>query len=114
MINMSKYDAVYKYISEKDPKNSITSFAEIWSHVCETFKIADPDSKVANFYTNLTLDGRFINVGNNYWNIRERVAFDIIKNEAEEIANRNEESSTVEVSTNDDDDESANAENYDD
>ena len=34
------------------------------------------DEDISFFYTNLTLDGRFVNVGDNKWNLRERVKFE--------------------------------------
>mgnify|MGYP003539401767 CR=1 FL=1 len=43
------------------------------------------EEDISFFYTNLTLDGRFVNVGENKWNLRERVTFDKVHIDMNEI-----------------------------
>ena len=52
-------------------------FAKLWDAVCAEADLSkeDADKKVARFYTNLSLDGRFANLGNNVWDLRNRHAF---------------------------------------
>ena len=47
--------------------------------------IVNIDEDISFFYTNLTLDGRFVNVGDNKWNLRERVTFDKVHIDMNEI-----------------------------
>ena len=49
------------------------------------------DEDISFFYTNLTLDGRFVNVGENKWNLRERVTFDKVHIDMNEIYVEEEE-----------------------
>ena len=65
---------------------------------------------ISFFYTNLTLDGRFVNVGENKWNLRERVTFDKIHvdmNEfyadVEETSDEDEENQTQYIRFDDED-----------
>ena len=58
-------------------------FYDLWDDVKnELAKVVAPeeleniDEDISFFYTNLTLDGRFVNVGENKWDLRERVTFD--------------------------------------
>jgi len=52
-------------------------FAKLWDAICTEADLSKEvaDKKVARFYTNLSLDGRFANLGNNMWDLRSRHAF---------------------------------------
>lgn len=56
-------------------------FSELFNKVAEILALTDEekDNKIAQFYTNLSLDGRFVVLSDNYWDLRERVPFDKIK-----------------------------------
>ena len=76
----SKTDIAYRLMSKKKKERN---FYDLWEDVkAELAKVVDPeeleniDEDISFFYTNLTLDGRFVNVGENKWNLRERVTFD--------------------------------------
>lgn len=76
----SKTDIAYRLMSKKKKERN---FYDLWEEVkAELAKVVDPeeleniDEDISFFYTNLTLDGRFVNVGDNKWNLRERVTFD--------------------------------------
>ena len=76
----SKTDIAYRLMSKKKKERN---FYDLWEDVkAELAKVVDPeelvniDEDISFFYTNLTLDGRFVNVGDNKWNLRERVTFD--------------------------------------
>ena len=76
----SKTDIAYRLMSKKKKERN---FYDLWEEVkAEWAKVVDPeeleniDEDISFFYTNLTLDGRFVNVGDNKWNLRERVTFD--------------------------------------
>lgn len=54
------------------------TFIEIWNRVAEHQKYTEEQKTVliSRFYTNLMLDGRFINLGDNTYQIRDRVRYD--------------------------------------
>lgn len=60
--------------SSKDP----IAFAEIWNYTKEQAGLSEEEAqnKVARFYTNLLLDGRFVMLGDNVWDLRVRHTFD--------------------------------------
>ena len=76
----SKTDIAYRLLSKRKKERN---FYDLWEEVkAELAKVVEPeeleniDEDISFFYTNLTLDGRFVNVGENKWNLRERVTFD--------------------------------------
>lgn len=54
------------------------SFKELWEQVSQEAGLTEEEkvAKVSQFYTNLMLDGRFVTLGNNFWDLRERNPFD--------------------------------------
>ena len=91
----SKTDIAYRLMSKKKKERN---FYDLWEDVkAELAKVVDPeelvniDEDISFFYTNLTLDGRFVNVGDNKWNLRERVTFDKVHIDMNEIYAEEEE-----------------------
>ena len=85
----SKTDIAYRVMLKKKKERN---FYDLWEDVKnELAKVASPeelenvDEDISFFYTNLTLDGRFVNVGENKWNLRERVTFDKVHIDMNEI-----------------------------
>lgn len=79
-ITESKTDIAYRLMLKKKKERN---FYDIWEDVkAELAKTLTPEEMekveedISFFYTNLTLDGRFVNVGENKWNLRERLPFD--------------------------------------
>ncbi len=72
--NMSMVDVAYELMSKK---KSAVNFYKLWEEVCQMKKFDDvqKDDKESLFYTNITLDGRFITVGENNWDLRSRHKF---------------------------------------
>ena len=76
----SKTDIAYRLMLKRKKERY---FYDLWDDVKnELAKVVAPeeleniDEDISFFYTNLTLDGRFVNVGENKWDLRERVTFD--------------------------------------
>ena len=76
----SKTDIAYRLMLKKKKERN---FYDLWEAVkAELAKVATPEElenveeDISFFYTNLTLDGRFVCVGENKWDLRERVTFD--------------------------------------
>ena len=68
----------------KKPMNT----ANIFKYICELLEYSEDDyvSKIADFYTSLTIDKRFILLENNEWDLRENHAVEIVlDNEDEEF-----------------------------
>lgn len=91
----SKTDIAYRLMSKRKKERS---FYDLWEDVkAELFKlygeesIENIDEDISFFYTNLTLDGRFVNVGDNKWNLRERVTFDKVHIDMNDIYVEDEE-----------------------
>ena len=67
----SLIDIAYDLVSER---GQAVSLVEIWDYVCKEAGLdkETADAKVGRFYTNLMLDGRFVNLGDNNWDLRTR------------------------------------------
>ena len=71
----SLLDYAFDFISEqKDP----VPFDLIWEYVVAQSKLSEEEAsaKVSRFYTNLMLDGRFVTLGENKWDLRSSHTFD--------------------------------------
>ncbi len=68
-------DVAYDHL--KGQKHSV-SFRELWQVVREQLGFDEKQSqkKISQFYTDLTLDGRFIALDNNEWDLKSNHKFD--------------------------------------
>ena len=72
------------------------SFYDLWEKVVEKIQLTSEEEAndlISYFYTNLTIDGRFVNVGDNKWELRERVPYDKVHIDMNEIYQEDEEES---------------------
>ncbi|MCI8271334.1 MAG: DNA-directed RNA polymerase subunit delta [Erysipelotrichaceae bacterium] len=70
-MNKPMIDIAYEVLTKK--KKAMT-FLKIWE---ETSQVADlneqqKEDNIAQFYTDVSLDDRFVHVGNNEWDLRSR------------------------------------------
>lgn len=75
MKSKSNLEIVFEILSKsKEP----LTFEELWEEVCvqKDYSEEEKNSLMSVFYTNLSLDGRFVNVRDNTWDLRERVLYD--------------------------------------
>ena len=72
--NMSMVDVAYELMTKK---KTAVNFYKLWNEVCQMKKFDEEkrNEKESLFYTNITLDGRFITVGENNWDLRSRHTF---------------------------------------
>jgi len=73
--NESLVDVAFAVLSEQ--KGSIP-FKDFYNEVakrCE-FSEEEKDENISKFFTNLSLDGRFVALKNNEWDLRKRQTFD--------------------------------------
>ena len=47
-------------------------FNNLYDQVCEILGIEDKNEYISYFYTQITLDGRFVTLGGNVWDLRKR------------------------------------------
>ena len=82
----SLLEYAYEFVSKK---SGPVSFEEIWAYVTKEAGLSEDEAKakVARFYTNLMLDGRFVNVGNNSWDLRTRQKFDKVHIDMRDVYN---------------------------
>lgn len=75
MKSKSNLEIVFEILSKsKEP----LTFEELWEEVCVQKHYSEEEKiyLMSVFYTNLSLDGRFVNVRDNTWDLRERVLYD--------------------------------------
>ena len=80
------YDIVVKH-------GDALPFATLWNAVCEELGLTEEDriNRVSYFYTQLTLDGRFVTLGENVWDLRIRHTFDKVHIDMNEVYSDDEE-----------------------
>lgn len=74
-MSKSFLDLTYEFISkQKEP----VTFAQICEYIAKQSGLSkeDVNKKISRFYTNLMLDGRFVTLGENTWDLRSRHTFD--------------------------------------
>ena len=73
-MNKSNLDVAYEIVKNVES----ISFNDLWNQVAEVQNYTEEEkaTKVGKFYTNLILDGRFVNLGDNVWDLRERNTFE--------------------------------------
>ena len=74
-MSKSLIEHAYDFVSKH--KDSV-NFKEIWEYVKKESGLSEEqaNAKVGQFFTNMMLDGRFITLGENEWDLRERHVFD--------------------------------------
>ena len=74
-MSKSLIELAYEFVSSH--KDSV-NFKEIWEYVKKEAGLSEEQAsaKVGQFFTNMMLDGRFITLGENEWDLRERHVFD--------------------------------------
>ena len=80
----SMIDVAYDLMSTK--KKAIV-FLKLWEEVCQVmaFTKQQEEDNIAQFYSDLSLDDRFVNVGENKWDLRERDTYHEVVVDTEEI-----------------------------
>ena len=74
MSNKSLLDIAYEIISSCEQP---IEFKDLWIKVCEYDGLDAnvKEGKIGKFYTSLLTDGRFVNLGDNTWDLRARYTF---------------------------------------
>ena len=122
----SNLDVAFELVSRK--KNPVV-FSKLWEEVSQIQGLSEEEAKkrASKFYTALSLDGRFITLGDNTWDLRSRYTFDkvhidmneVYSDEADEVEDedRSEDDYFIdeedeELEDEEDDDEERSSEDY--
>ena len=75
MMYLSMVDVAYNLMTKKKKE---VDFVKLYQEVSEIkgFTEQEAQDKMSVFYTDITLDGRFITLGENRWDLRERHKFE--------------------------------------
>lgn len=86
----SKMDMAYEIIKEQ--KGGL-EFDYLWQAVVKANNVPEEQlaEEISSFYTDLTLDGRFITLGDSVWDLRENHSFDKVHIDMNEIYSDTEE-----------------------
>lgn len=81
-------------------KKKPISFDRLWTETSQLLGLSEEeaDEYIAEFYTELTLDGRIVTLGENVWDLRERNTFDKVHIDMNDVYAEDEEESEEEVS----------------
>ena len=74
-MSKSLIELAYELVSQSE---SSVNFAKIWEYVKEQSGMSEEEAakKAGQFFTNMMLDGRFVTLGENEWDLRSRHTFD--------------------------------------
>ena len=80
----SMLDVAYEIACEN---NGPISFKDLVSEVASRLAMNEEElnKRISRFYTNLSLDGRFVTLGENVWDLRNRHTFDKVKIDMKDV-----------------------------
>ena len=80
----SLLDHAYDYVSGQ---NQPSKFQDIWAYCVKESGLTPEEAaaKVSRFYTNLMLDGRFVTLGENQWDLRVRHKYESVHIDMSEV-----------------------------
>lgn len=75
MIERATLDVAFDILKAK---KAPIIFFDLWEEVSKLQNYTEDEKKrlISRFYTNMTLDGRFVNLGDNTWDLRKNNTFD--------------------------------------
>ena len=73
--NESMVDVAFSVLTDA---GSTVKFKDLYNSVCEKLELSEEEraDRISNFYTNLSLDGRFVTLGENEWALRSRQKYE--------------------------------------
>ena len=80
----SLLDHAYDYVSGQSQPSK---FQDIWDYCVKEAGLTaeEASAKVSRFYTNLMLDGRFVTLGENQWDLRARHKYETVHIDMSEV-----------------------------
>ena len=112
-VQKSMRDVAFELLSKK--KNAM-AFNKLWKEVAEVLGLSEEEAtnKIGTFYTHITLDGRFVLLENNTWDLRSRHKLEEWKIDMNALYKDDGENSEIEDEndeSNEDNDEDSDNEN---
>ncbi len=91
----SMTDVAFELLGKKKKE---VSFAKLWDEVSQTmgFSVAQAENKIANFYSDMMLDKRFVSLPENMWDLRQRHKFEEVHIELDSIVLEDDEEESEE------------------
>lgn len=98
----SNLDVAYEIMQKSEAS---LSFQELWDEICKIQGYDEEESKsrMGKFYTNLFMDGRFITLGENLWNLRDRYTFDRVHIDMNDVYHDDDEDEDEDLDEEDED-----------
>ena len=83
-MSKSLLDLAFDYVSAQKQQSK---FQDIWAYCVKEAGLSEEEAaaKVSRFYTNLMLDGRFVTLGENEWDLRIRHKFEKVHIDMSEV-----------------------------
>ena len=77
----STYEFVVDYFKKQNDINETIDFKTICKGACESTNISEEEfsEMLGSFYTDLLQDGRFVYLGNDKWNLKDRITLEVYK-----------------------------------
>lgn len=74
--------------------NGALSFADLYEQVTKVLSMSEEEMKarIGKFYTDLTMDGRFVALTDNHWDLRERHTYEKVHIDVNDVYSDVEES----------------------
>lgn len=95
MVNVKNESMVNVAFDVLTENKRMMNFLELFKEVCKRLEFNDEQAcdKISSFYTNLTLDGRFVNLGDNEWDLRSNQTYDKVHIDMNDVYTEMEEES---------------------
>ncbi len=80
----SMLDIAFDYFNQR---KDVVRFSEVWEHVKKELNLSDEEAnkKIAKFYTNLSIDGRFVILSDDIWDLKANHSFDEVHRDMGEV-----------------------------
>lgn len=90
----SMLDVAYEILEKSDKP---LAFRDMLNEVAKKLEMSEEDmrARMAQFYTNLSIDGRFVCCTDNHWQVRKKVPFDQVHIDMNDAYNDKEDEADV-------------------
>ena len=88
-MSKSLIELAYEFVSSSDTQ---VPFVKIWEYVKKEANLSEEEAarKAGQFFTNMMLDGRFVTLGENEWDLRSRHTFDKVHIDMKDVYNEDD------------------------
>lgn len=88
-MSKSLIEHAYDFVSSSETQ---VPFSKIWEYVKNAAGLSEEvaNTKAGQFFTNMMLDGRFVTLGENEWDLRSRHTFDKVHIDMKDVYNEDD------------------------